>query len=599
MKVQFFGPSYNLDSAPAECQSTINLIPELIESQGGTAVGRMRGTPGLSLFLKLPEGPVRGLWFGEGRLFAAAGVSLYEITYTGGTASAINRSIAGFPGASGGTTPQGTSIGNDGKPVLIFPNGQQLMVISAGNVYADNGNGPVVIEPAQELPYSDLTIQTDFGGFSVASALQPFDATDAGSELFITGGPTGWFTAGPNADHSFTILGVDDNGVAHLNAAPGASPGLIGGTGYQSAGGAIGGTGAFMDTYGIAAPAGGKKLYISALNDFTNWSALDEAVKEGYPDNILALLADHEELYVFGDLESTEVWQDTGNANFPFQRMSGGMIHFGLAAQYSPVRLGTSGVAWLAWSANRGAVEAILAQAFVPQRISTHAVEQAWRGYARVDDAIAYPYIEDGHDFWVIHFPTGDATWVYDLTASQQMNVPMWTQRAWWDGTTDSTGHPAAGSLHRQLQSCHTYGFLKNTTGPAHYAGDRNATGTTAGNVYIQSLANFTDNGAAIVRQRACPHLSAEDVHSFYSRFQLDADVGAQNVTWTFDYSRDFGQTFINQVALTAPATDGYTQRLVWRRLGWARDLVPRITTTSAAAVSIRNAYMTAKNGSG
>jgi len=580
MKIPFFGASYTLDSLNAEAQSTINLIPEVIESQAGKAVGRMRGTPGLSVFATLPGGPVRGLWSGEGMLFAAA----KDATGLG----------AWFQIYSDGTWDFRGNIADDGKPVLIFPNGQQLMVVSAGNVYFDNGGpppsaGPGIVEISPVVcNYTDLAIPAG-NNMQVSSAALPFTPEHNLATLVITGG-TG-FTAG-----SYTILSVDGDGNATLNNSPG-TPGSTNGAGNQTVTGAIGGTGASLDTYGIAAPAHSRKVYISALNNFGSWQTIDENDKEGYPDNILAMLADHEELYLFGDLESTEIWQDTGAANFPFQRMQGGLMHFGLAAQYTPVRLGMNGVAWLAWSANRGGVQAVYAQGFVPQRVSTHAIEQVWRGYSRLDDAIAYSYMEDGHDFWVIHFPSGDATWVYDYTASQQTGMPMWHQRGYWDGATlDGNGQPV---LHRQLQMCHTYGYLSDShsgsptyIAPEHYVGDY-----TSGNVYLQSLTNWTDNGKPIVRQRACPHQSQENLRTFYSRFQLDAEVGNQDIAVTFDYSRDFGHTFINAITLTAPATGGYIQRLIWRRLGNARDLVPRITITSAAKIALVNAFMDAIQG--
>ncbi len=569
MRIPFFGPSYTLDSVNAEAQSSINVYGEVIESQAGKAIGRMRGAPGLSVFATLPNGPVRGLWCGEGVMYAAAKDALYQIFSDGSYA------LRG-------------SIANDGKPVLMFANGTQLLIVSAGKMYADNGGGggPVLVQPQAYL-YTDLAIPAG-NTMQVSSATAPFTPADALATLQITGG-TGFNTG------IFTILSVDAaTGLATLNGAAGTA-GSTAGAATETVGD-IGGTGAFLDCYGIGVPAGSRKLYISSLNDFTTWSALDNGVKEGYPDHILAVLADHQELYVFGDLESTEIWQDTGNANFPLQRMPGGIMHFGLAAQFTPVRLGTNGVAWLAWAANRGAVQAIYAPGFVPQRVSTHAIEQIWRSYQRVDDAIAYSYMEDGHDFWVIHFPTATgattggvligATWVYDLTASMQMQMPMWHQRGYWDGTT----------LHRQLQMCHTYGYLSDSHGPEvfaqHFAGD-----WTSGKVYIQSLSNLTDAGQPILRQRACPHQSNENLRTFYSKFQLDAEVGNQDLTVTFDYSRDFGHTFINPVNLTATAASGFITRLIWRRLGCARDLVARITTTSAAKISFINAFMDATQG--
>jgi hypothetical protein len=296
-------------------------------------------------------------------------------------------------------------------------------------------------------------------------------------------------------------------------------------------------------------------------------------------------------------LESTEIWQDIGAANFPFQRLqAGGVIHYGMAAQFSPARLGLNGLAWLAYGTNRGDVQAVFSQGLMPQRISTHAMEQIWRSYPTCQDAIAYAEIDEGHEFWVIHFPSGDATWVYDYTASTQMGMPMWHQRGYWDGTT----------LHACLQRCHAFGNLfGHGSAPAvsatHFVGDH-----TSGKIYIQSLYTPSDNGAARYYQRACPHVAGDNQRFFYSLFQLEMQVGQQNVTVTFDYSKDHGYTFINPQSLTAtaavnpnaPNVSGYSTRLRWRRLGWAWDIVPRITIISSTApISITNAFMDAEQG--
>jgi hypothetical protein len=128
----------------------------------------------------------------------------------------------------------------------------------------------------------------------------------------------------------------------------------------------------------------------------------------------------------------------------------------------------------------------------------------------------------------------------------------------------------------------------------------------TSGNIYIQSLSTPSDNGHAIFRQRACPHVAGDNQRFFYGLFQLEMDVGEQDVTVTFDYSKDHGHTFMNAQSLIAPAApnvnapnvSGYSTRLRWRRLGWAWDLVPRITIISATApISITNAFMDGEPG--
>ena len=57
-------------------------------------------------------------------------------------------------------------------------------------------------------------------------------------------------------------------------------------------------------------------------------------------------------------------------------------------------------------------------------RISTHAIEWQIQQYGDISDAIAYTYQQDGHSFYVLTFPTAQATWVYDVAAQ------AWHERA-------------------------------------------------------------------------------------------------------------------------------------------------------------------------
>ena len=495
-KVPFLnGPSYSLDSVNIECQRSMNLYPSLIESGAGKDKYALIGTPGLSLFTVLPESPIRGLWPGEYRLFVAAGSHLYEVF-------------------ANGTYNNRGSIGNDGLPVTIVPNGSQLGIVSAGKFYCDSGAGPVAIQ---------------FTGTS--------DNVTATSLAFMDG--------------YFIVSGKTVTG---------------------------------SQTFGP------KQFNLSALLDGTSWDPLDFAVKEGYPDNLACVLADHEELWLFGDEESTEVWQDTGNANFPFQRDPGAFIHYGCASPGTVTRL-NDGVAWISGDLERGTPIAVYAQAFRPNRISNHAIEYAWSQYPQVSDAVGFVYFENGHHFWVITFPSANgglgATWCYDATTG------MWHERGYWSGTANV----------RQRQMFHAYVSLNvSSSAPLtplsgqHFVGD-----WQNGNIYIQSQNTFNDAGNLIHRIRTCPHINNENLRVFFHDFELMAKIGPANVlNPTLDYSKDFGNTFVNpqQISSNQPGvTNQFSTRMRWRRLGASRDRVFRLTITDSVQVNLVDAYYTATPG--
>ena len=585
---------YNTPFSPnIQSELTINWIPEKnavsVEGQGTQVHDKnircsLIRTPGLKLFVTLPHSPCRGVFPGEFRLFAVGADHFYEILADG---TIIDRSVPGFAGASN-VGPAGGTIGLDSNPVQFFSNGNQVMLISAGHAYVDNGNGPV---PAQYSdPLTDLLIDpadstkltTSTGGF--------FDQTDVGRTIQITGGAgfrvgliqvitavdgngeaagaSSWGIAGSGLGTGIEWMGYRNWSDLHLtapflltsNAQPfgpseigtaitiTAGAGWIAGT-YQITGmgvdlsgqptgeaildraagqaGAVLGVGSspsqlvtafqgsFLDTYFFICPHPlTKSIFYSGAPDGTvdgaMWDPLNFFQKVRYPDNVSALYADHEELYTAGNLECTEVWRNVGDANNPFMPDPGAIMHLGVQAPFSFVRLG-NGVAWIAQDTRRGTRQAVQAVGYQPAPVSTPAVEAAWAKYSTIADAVAYSITYQGHELWVISFPTGNATWCYDATTG------FWFEWGFFNG----------GGWDRHLVWVHCVVALDGLT-DKHYGGD-----WESGNIYVISRDYKTDNGALGMRRRRAPHNTNENMRRFYSRFEVDCDVsGTERIFW-------------------------------------------------------------------
>lgn len=115
----FVGPSNPSRSANVDLERTINYFAEIIGAGTPKVDRTFYACPGLAPFVVLPEGPVRGLFYQDGRAFAVAGVHLYELfatqTYT------VRGAVA---------------AGND--PATLVSNGtagHQLFVVSGGLGY--------------------------------------------------------------------------------------------------------------------------------------------------------------------------------------------------------------------------------------------------------------------------------------------------------------------------------------------------------------------------------------------------------------------------------------------------------------------------------
>ena len=370
----FIGPAYTLASVAADCQQLMNWCLEADETKGGRSPVYMKRTPGLTLFADLSSvgTPIRGTWAGENRLFCVAGAYFCEVF------------------ADGTYTNRG-SVGTDGQPVSILANGNQVLIVSAGLVYCDSGAGPVQVyfsAGAGTVDTNGTAVSLDSGSaffdlnpgnpilingviYAIASITDENNlvlTTSAGVQsgvnwsaygltgtvntfgggevLLIAGGnPFPTNLAGGSIvinGVSYSVTSVSSPTKLYASGAPSGLRAVQYGANVPIA--AFQGT--YLDTYFIVAQQYTKSFYISAPNDGTTWDAADTAQKEGYPDNIDAIKADHEQLWLLGDECSGEVWLDTGAALFPFQRNAPQSIHWGCFAPWGLVRFG-NGIAWL------------------------------------------------------------------------------------------------------------------------------------------------------------------------------------------------------------------------------------------------------------
>ena len=213
----------------------------------------------------------------------------------------------------------------------------------------------------------------------------------------------------------------------------------------------------FSDGYFIALRENSNEFQISALYDGTSWDPLDVFQVSTTAEQVVALVESHRDLWLFGS-QTTSVWSHTGG-EVVYEPVPGVKIDQGCAAPFSAIRIDNA-LMWL--GQGEGGTRVVWrANGYTPQRVSTHAVEYALGKAARVDDAIAWSYQQEGHTFYVLYVPAlADVrdyatTWVYDVATGQ------WHERALWDSTLlDWQPHPGR---------CHAYAFGK------HLIGDRSS----------------------------------------------------------------------------------------------------------------------------
>lgn len=308
--------------------------------------------------------------------------------------------------------------------------------------------------------------------------------------------------------------------------------------------------GGFRDGYFMALGPNG--VQISTLEDGSTWDASDIGQRSQRSDGIDAMLLSHTEQWFWGP-QSAEVWYDNGAAGFPFAPIPNAVLEVGIAAPASAA-LFDQAPAWLSQDA-RGGVTVRRADGFNPSRISTHAIEAAWAQYPTVSDAVAYVYQEQGHEFYVLNFPTAKATWVCDAATKY-----TWHERAYLN--------PSTGVMEAHRGICHCYAFGK------HLIGDR-----ANGKVYRQALGLYDDAGDPMRSERRAPHVSVPGKTVFYNRLELITEPGVGTVTGQgvapvamLRWSNDAGKTFGNEVTAPLGPLGDYGYGVAWERLGRSRS---------------------------
>lgn len=335
----------------------------------------------------------------------------------------------------------------------------------------------------------------------------------------------------------------------------------------------------YLDTFFILNRPGTSQFYISlSLVTFSMltvtgnaFDPLDIAGKTGSADNIQCLAAIHGELWLIGELTS-EIWTNTGAADFTFARIHGAEINHGCIAPYSLSQQDVS-LFWLTQDRQGSAIVA-MSSGYAVERISTHAIEQEFQSYSKIDDAIGYCHQIEGHAFYILNFPTANKTWAYELSAKQ------WHERGSLDGN---------GTLNRHRGNAFAFAYNQGHVGDFQN-----------GTLYVFDQDYFFDGDTAIPRIRTFPHIVGQDSNRIeYIRFVADMEVGQTDGTIpsnppliSLRWSDTRGVTYGNPVLRSMGATGEYYVAPQWRKLGMARDRVFELSWSEPVRTALNGAWI-------
>jgi hypothetical protein len=159
---------------------------------------------------------------------------------------------------------------------------------------------------------------------------------------------------------------------------------------------------AYLDGYMVTASTLGK-WQIGAIDDASAFDALDVTRAESDPDEIVLVHEYGDTIVTFGEV-STEFWDNTGAADFPFERLD--TKNYGCGAKNSVAMVGQT----LFFIAHDRTVCRLAG--YDAERVSNHAVERAIESISDRDTITATSWVKGGHQFYVI--TSSDWTWGYD-----------------------------------------------------------------------------------------------------------------------------------------------------------------------------------------
>lgn len=484
--IKLTGGYYTSRSLPAAAQRCVNLYPEPTPSAQGEPISYWDyETPGLILLGTAPLEQCRCAYTASnGDLYMVFAQTLYYVDSSWNfnpigsfVGSALSDVVARWTPVSisdnginliivdGSVDGWTVDMSTRGQFTRIDPTGTQITVQDASAIIG-GGAGTNARYTANDIltlvGTNGATIEVatvdSGGGILTANVI---DGGSPASEIFTPIAATG----GTGVGASFTLDYAQAQGQSGFQGSP-----LV----------------CYQDSFFILSAAGTNQFYVSGSDSLT-FDPLDFASKNAKADAIVGVLSCHRVLWIVG-VTSYECWYNSGGAgsivdDFPFSLIPSAYGNWGCIA-VGTLKTANNEIYWLSQD-NTGRGIVMKGQAdYSTVRVSTHSIEEAIRKYPRMDDAIAYLYNQDAHQFYMIHFPSANdyrgVTWCYD-TATQ-----IWHERVF----TDSNGLPWR----------HSISFATN-------AYDKIVGGDWATkNFYELSLDCYNDYGNAIVRLRTFPH---------------------------------------------------------------------------------------------
>lgn len=317
----------------------------------------------------------------------------------------------------------------------------------------------------------------------------------------------------------------------------------------------------------------------SELLDGTDWDASKAFAAEAMIDVIAAIGSANNEYWAFGS-QTIQVFDPTADEDQLFVPRQDVVLNYGIMAPDSLVNIGGSW--YFIEGSSRGSGMVMRLAGYEMSRVSNHYIEEVIRQMTDPTDAVGWTYEENGHMYYVLFFRDADMTLVYDVATDQ------WHNRSWRNPDTNER------EAHRGYSAACVFNKI--------LVGDRDN-----GLIYEMSMNYLDDDGDLIHRIRRTPCIDSELDMITHSSFELDGNkgIGLDGIdpdtdpynpnldpagmlrwsdnggeTWSSEYWRGFGRK------------GNFKRRVVWRRLGGARERVYEFSVSAAVDWLIVGCYI-------
>lgn len=524
-RLPLMGAYSNRGSDANKDQRFVNIFPETrkVEQLENTKIF-LNKRPGLSVYKDFGAGEGRGATYFNGKFYVAIGNTLYK----------------------DGVTPTSkiTFSSSTGHVGLLLGNSSTI----GDYLFVTEGTAAWIIDTA-----GTVTQILDSSIHSITLTAAGSGYTDGTYLLSFTGG------GGTGAAGTYTVSGNVVTSISLTSEGSGYTytPTI----GFPSGGGTGATAGCSINAIpfphipvpifidGYIALAKGSDVYTCDVDNPTKWTASNFLSAEMFPDPIVALSRQNNQVVVMGH-NSIEFFYDAANAaGSPLSRNDSTTIQMGCAAPYAII--GNEKYIFYVSQSDSGGRAAWIIDGFQPKKVSDEYIERILDAEVDMSDCRGFGLRTKGHLFYVLNLKTSGRTLVYDSD-----------EKLWHEWSSYSAGN------HSVFQcDC----LADNSTGSAYLLHSSNGT------LYKLDTTCYTDGTDPILLELVTNRYDMDTYHrKFMHSCKIVGDrystANSINLQWTND---DY-QTWSN--VKTISLTDDFP---AFQRLGAFRRRAFKITHSS------------------